>query len=294
MEKELLQKIYVDRRFKDFCKIIDDMKLKKELTITRLDSAMMLLYCQIDYIKGEENLSFIHELIKEFLNPTGRKVSDNTKFFDYFIIKNLIGIANNNSVQIEKNRYRILPLDITNYAKSLLNIGACTCGYEPKVFLSCFINSLTVHILCEKCGLKVSALLIYEASFTENLGEFYVNLEDGIVKLWKRWNIQIEKNESILHRTMRELLQYDENCCVNELKVKMHDKLYEYMIDNDIYRKPKYWNEEGYWDVATDKMLECKEPKEWIEDYLWENMPNRIGSQEGHEVINYSKEYGKG
>lgn len=52
----------------------------------------------------------------------------------------------------------------------------------------------------------------------------------------------------------------------------MHNKLYGYMVDNNIYRKPKYWN------AATDKMMKCEEPLKWVEDYLWENMPNRIGA----------------
>lgn len=46
--------------------------------------------------------------------------------------------------------------------------------------------------------------------------------------------------------------------------------------ENGIYRKPEYWNEPGYWDIARDKMMQCKESVQWVEDYLWENMPCKL------------------
>lgn len=106
----------------------------------------------------------------------------------------------------------------------------------------------------------------------------YVNLQDGIKKLSDSWNEEVAKNESILHRTMRELLSYGSNACVNHRLYDLHEKLYSYMTENNIYRKPEYWNEPGYWDIATDKMMECKEAVQWVEDYLWENMPCKIGA----------------
>ena len=71
-------------------------------------------------------------------------------------------------------------------------------------------------------------------------------------------------------------MSYGSNVYVKQIKYELHKKLYGYMVDHDIYRKPEYWNEPGYWDIATDKMLECQEPVQWVEDYLWENMPCRI------------------
>lgn len=75
---------------------------------------------------------------------------------------------------------------------------------------------------------------------------------------------------------MRKLLSYGSNVCVNKTIYDLHEKLYAHMTENNIYRKPEYWDEPGYWDTATDKMMECKEPVQWVEDYLWENMPCRV------------------
>ena len=132
-------------------------------------------------------------------------------------------------------------------------------------------------MICEKCGLSVNMLFTHEADiFHGDSGTVYINLEDGIKKLSDLWNEEVAKNESILHRTMRELLSYGSNVCVNKVIYDLHEKLYAYMTEKGIYRKPEYWNEPGYWDVATDKMMECKEPVQWVEDYLWENMPCKL------------------
>ena len=44
-------------------------------------------------------------------------------------------------------------------------------------------------------------------------------------------------------------MSYGSNVCVNPIKCELHNKLYGYMVDNGIYRKPEYWNEPGYWDI---------------------------------------------
>ena len=89
-------------------------------------------------------------------------------------------------------------------------------------------------------------LFTHEADFFyEDSGTVYVNLEDGIKRLFELWNKEAAKNENILHRTMRELLSYGSNVCVNPIINDLHKKLYGYMVENGIYRKPKRWNESG-------------------------------------------------
>ena len=75
---------------------------------------------------------------------------------------------------------------------------------------------------------------------------------------------------------MRELLSYGSNVCVNPIIYDLHEKLYGYMVENSIYREPEYWDEPGYWDIATDKMMECKEPVQWVKEYLWESQPCKL------------------
>lgn len=242
------------------------------------ETAMLLYAAKVDSVKGNKEIEMIHESVKNFLNPDGRGISKTTLFYDYFVITKIMWIANGNREQIAVNSYRQLPLDLTEYANSVCIFDTCTCGYKPKIFFSCFINCLTGKVICEKCGLSVNMIFTHHADiFHGDLGTVYVNLEGGIRKLSDLWNEEVAKNESILHRTMRELLSYGSNVCVNHRLYDLHEKLYNYMAENNIYRKPTYWNEPGYWDIATDKMMECEEPVKWVEDYLWENMPCKIG-----------------
>lgn len=277
MDKGLFAKLYNDDSFKTFCNQIDQLRKHGYEISIPLETTTLLLGSGIGYIKDDSSISSIHNSVKKFLNPSGREISKNTAFYDYFVITKIMLIADDNTQQIGDNTYRLMPLNVTEYADNICRLNTCTCGYKSRVLLSCFIDSLIGKVICEKCGLSVCKLFTHQADiFQGDAGTVYVNLKGGIMELSDLWNKEVAKNESILHRTMRELLSYGSNVCVNPIKYELHNKLYEYMVNSGIYRKPEYWNEPGYWDIATDKMMECQEPLQWVEDYLWENMPCRI------------------
>ena len=277
MDRELFAKLYNDDCFKTFCNQIDQLRKQGYEISIPPETTTLLLGSGIGYIKEEMGIDPIHNSVKYFLNPFGREISKNTAFYDYFVITNIMWFADEKREQLEGNRWIQLPLDLTEYADSICKFDTCTCGYKPKVLFSNFINCLTGKVICKKCELSVTKMFVYdELKPNQPVRETYVNLQEGIKKLSDLWNKEVAKNEISLHRTMRELLSYGSNVCVNPIKYELHNKLYGYMVDHDIYRKPEYWNEPGYWDIATDKMLECQEPVQWVEDYLWENMPCRI------------------
>ena len=279
MDKEIFARLYTDKCFINFCNQIDRLREQEYKIRLSLETAMLLLGSGIEYTKGDRVIASIHNLVKEFLNSTGRGISKNTAFYDYFVITTIMQIADGKREQLEGNRWRQLPLDLTEYAKSICKFDTCTCGYEPKILFTNFIDCLTGKVTCEKCNLSINILFTHEADFFHgDSGTVYVNLEDGIKRLSDLWNEEVAKNESILHRTMRELLSYGSNVCVSPIINDLHEKLYAYMTENGIYRKPEYWNEPGYWDTATNKMMDCREPVQWVEDYLWENMPCKIGA----------------
>ncbi len=279
MDKKTFSELYSNECYKNFCYQIDQLREQGYKIRIPLETAMLLLGSGIDYAKGDRVIASIHNLVKYFLNPSGRKISKGTAFYDYFVITNIMWIADGKKEQLEGNRWRQLPLDLTEYANSICKFDTCTCGYKPKVLFSNFINCLTGKVTCEKCNLSVNMLFTHEADFFRgDSGTVYVNLEDGIRRLSGLWNKEVAKNESVLYRTMRELLSYGPNVCVNPIINDLHKKLYAYMTQNGIYRKPEYWNEAGYWDTATDKMMECQEPVRWVEEYLWENTPCKIGA----------------
>lgn len=279
IQPELFAKLFKDQCFITFCGIIDELR-KRECRVNLPQITLALLYkTDVDCVKNGDEIEAIHIRVNHFLNPDSCSISKNTSFYDYFVITNIMQIADGKREQIENNRFRQLPLDLTEYADNICKFDLCCCGYKPKILFSNFCNSLTGKVICEKCGLSVNMLFTHEADFFRgDSGTVYVNLENGIKGLSDLWNKEAEKDESILHRTMRELLSYGSNVCVNKVIYDLHEKLYAYMTENGIYRKPGYWNEPGYWDIATDKMMEYKEPVQWVEDYLWENMPCKIGA----------------
>lgn len=276
--KELFTKLYSDKCFHNFCNMVDQLKREENKIELPCDTALLLITANVDYIKGNENIDAIHMLVKNYLNPNGRSISKNTPFYDYFVIANIILIAMDNKKYFEDDKFIQLPLDFTVSANSICKFDTCSCGYKPKIIFSSFINSLTGKAMCKKCGLSVKKMFVHETSFFDKSdnGEIYENLEEGIKKLADSWNKEVAKGESILHRTMMELLSYDAEVCVDPILYDLHQKLYSYMVDNNIYKKPNYWNERGYWETATDKMMECGEAVKLVEYYLWENMPNRI------------------
>ena len=278
MGKELFAKLFEDECFKYYCGMVDEMRNKEHKIKLPLETVALLYTANVDRVKGNEEIGAIHNQVKHFFNADGGGVSKTTSFYDYFVITNIMWIADEKKEQMEKNKWRQIPLDLTEYANSICKFDTCTCGYRPNIVFSCFWNSLTGKVVCEKCGLSVFRLFTHEADiFHGDSGTVYVNLEDGIKRLSDLWNEEVAKNESILHRTMRKLLSYGSNVCVNKTIYDLHEKLYGYMTENGIYRKLEYWNEPGYWDIATDKMMECEEPVQWVEEYLWENMPCKIG-----------------
>lgn len=277
MDKELFAKLYNDVCFQEFCSMVDELRKIAHKIDIPLKTAILLSNAKVDCIKGNEDIEVIHNKVKHFLNNGGRGISKETSFYDYFVITSIMWIADGKRERLEDNRWRQLPLDLTEYANSICKFDKCSCGYRPKIVFSNFINCLTGKVTCEKCDLSVSMLFTHEADiFHGDSGTVYVNLQHGIEKLSDLWNKEVAKNESILHRTMRKLLSYGSNVCVNPVINDLHNKLYGYMVDNNIYRKPEYWNEPGYWDVATDKMMECKEPVQWVEDYIWETQPCKL------------------
>ena len=275
VNRELFAKLFEDECFKNFCGMVDGLR-KKGHKINMLPETETLLFAaKVSCVEGNENMETLHHSVKCFLNS--RTISKTTLFYDYFVITNIMWIADGKRERTERNKWRQLPLDLTEYADDICRFDTCTCGNEPKILFSGFCCSLTGKVICEKCGLSVSNMFIYNGLRPhEPVYDIYENLQVGIEKLSDLWNKEVAKNESVLHRTMRELLSYGSNVCVNPMIYDLHGKLYGYMVENNIYRKPEYWDEPGYWDVATDKMMECKEPVQWVEDYLWENMPCRI------------------
>ena len=257
--------------------MVDEFRGREHEIKIPLETLALLVSCNVDYISGEDNIDAIHNRVKCFLNPNGMPISKTTSFYDYFVITNIMWIADGKREQIEENRWRQLTLDLTEYANSICNFDTCTCGHKPQILFASFYNSLTGNVTCEKCNLSVSKMFIYNDLHPHRpISDIYVNLEDRIKRLSELWNEEVAKNESILHRTMRELLSYGSNICVNKIIYDLHEKLYAYMAENGIYREPECWNEPGYWDIATDKMMECREPVQWVEDYLWENMPCKL------------------
>ncbi|MDE6607594.1 MAG: hypothetical protein K2K54_07565, partial [Lachnospiraceae bacterium] len=137
------------------------------------------------------------------MNPSGLPISKTTSFYDYFVITNIMWIADGKREKLEDNRWRQLPLDLTEYANSICKFDTCTCGYKPKILFSNFINALRGVVVCEKCNLSVSKGFIYnDIRPHEPVCDIYVNLQEGIKNLSDLWNEEVAKNESILHRTM--------------------------------------------------------------------------------------------
>lgn len=276
MDKRLLEKVFDEDSFKNFCNMLDGLREAGHKVVSPLETATLLLASKVGHINGDD-IKIIHNLVKNFLGPARLPISKATSFYDYFVITNIIRIADGKVEKIGENRWRQLPLDLTEYANSTCRFDTCTCGHRPNIVFSCFWDSLTGKVICEKCGLPVNMLFTHGADiFRGDSGTVYVNLEDGIKRLSELWNKEVAKNESILHRTMRELLSYGSNVCVDKAIYSLHEKLYGYMTENGIYRKPEYWDEPGYWDTATDKMMECPKAVQWVEDYLWENQPCRL------------------
>ena len=233
--RELFTKLYDDKCFKNFCNTIDEMRNKEYKIEIPLETLALLVSSNVNYINGEDNIEVIHNCVKHFLNPSGLPISKTTSFYDYFVITNIMWIADGKREQLEGNRWIQPPLDLTEYANSICKFDTCTCEHKPQILFSCFCGSLTGKVICEKCNLSVSEMFIYnDLHPPKPISDIYVNLEDGIKRLSELWNEEVAKNESILHRTMRELLSYGSNVCVNKVIYDLHEKLYAYMTEKGI------------------------------------------------------------
>lgn len=117
--RELFIKLYEDKCFKNFCSMIDELR-NREYEIKRpLETIVLLVSSNVDYISGEDNIDVIHNRVKYFLNPNGMPISKTTSFYDYFVITNIMWIADGKREQLEGNRWRQLPLNLTEYANSI-------------------------------------------------------------------------------------------------------------------------------------------------------------------------------
>lgn len=241
MDNGLFAKLYNDEYFWNFCSMVDELRKVEQKIDIPLKTAILLRNAKVNYVKENKDIEAVHNNVKQYLNNNGREISKTTLFFNYFVITNIMWIADRKRERLEDNRWRLLPLDLTEYANSICKFDTCTCGHKANTVFSCFWNSLTGKVTCRKCGLSVNMLFTYEADFFHgDSGTVYVNLEDGIKELSDLWNKEVAKNESILHRTMRELLSYGSNVCVNKVIYNLHEKLYAYMVDNGVYREPEY------------------------------------------------------
>lgn len=142
MDKEFFAKLYNDDSFKTFCNQIDQLRKQGYEISIPLEITTLLFGSGIGYIKEDMDISSIHNTIKKFLNPSGCEISKNTAFYDYFVITKIMLIADDNTQQIGDNTYRLMPLNVTEYADNICVFNTCTCGYKSRVLLSCFIDSL--------------------------------------------------------------------------------------------------------------------------------------------------------
>lgn len=139
MDKELFARLYADECFKHFCNQIDQLRKQGYEITLPLETTILLFGSGIGYIKEDIGISSLHNSVKKFLNLTGHEISKNTAFYGYFVIQNIMRIADNNTEQIEDNRYRLIPLNLTEYAISICGFDTCTCGYEPRILFSSFL-----------------------------------------------------------------------------------------------------------------------------------------------------------
>ena len=106
MDKELFTKLYNNDSFKTFCNQIDQLRKQGYEISIPLETTTLLLGSGIGYIKDEMGIAAIHNSVKYFLNPSGREISKNTAFYDYFVITNIMWIADGKREQLEGNRWK--------------------------------------------------------------------------------------------------------------------------------------------------------------------------------------------
>ena len=81
MNKELVEKLINDEKFKIFCSQVDLLKVHGCSINTPFETALLLYDVGIDFLKGEKNLDAIHQAAVEFLKNGKMSVG----FYDYMI-----------------------------------------------------------------------------------------------------------------------------------------------------------------------------------------------------------------
>lgn len=145
--------------------MIDELEKWDKKIVMPFETVTLLFDAKVDCIKGDGNIEAIHNLVINFLNLTGRRISSSTSFYDYFVIINIMRIADENTKKLEDNRFIQIPLDFTEYVNSICKFEICTCGYKPKITFLNFVNCLTGSVICEKCGLSISKMFVYDKLF---------------------------------------------------------------------------------------------------------------------------------
>lgn len=254
MDKGLCEKFVTDKNFISFCNTIDGFRMKgKELT--RLEVASLLLDSNVDFIKGDYFV-ILNVVIEKFL--THSHFFRMSVFHDFFITALILDDAYN----YEFNKTMI----ISQYIRNITN---CSCGYIPVIDTKKIRNTLMGHITCEKCGLSVNVILTQMRLYWKSPFTCW-EVESGIKEMILLWIQEVDKKENIIHRTIRELLEYVTWGGNNSDKSKLSDKL-------KIYASKKIDKEKSLSsDAMADFLMECEEPVQWVEDYLWENMPCKL------------------
>lgn len=254
MDNGLCEKFVTDKNFISFCNTIDVFRLKgKELT--RLEIASLLLDSNVNFVKGDYFV-ILDTVIEKFLSHSH---SFRMSVFHDFFISSLIL---RDVYEYESNKTMI----ISQYIGNIIN---CSCGYIPIIDTKKINNVLIGHISCEKCGLSVNVILTEMRLYWDSPFACW-EVESGIKEMILLWNQEVDKKENIIHRTIRELLEYVTWTANNSNKSKLSDRLKKYVSEK--ISKEKSLSS----DVLADYLMECKEPVQWVEDYLWENMPCKL------------------
>lgn len=258
MDEKLCRKFAADKNFIKFCSIIDACRLKgKELT--RPETASLLAGSNVDFVKGDYS-AILNAVIEQFLAyPHSLRMS---VFHDFFISSLILRDVCEEYCDNE-------PMPILQYTGSP---AGCPCGYIPLIDVKRIRNILMGHISCRKCGLSVSVILTERGLCWDSPSACW-EVESGIKEMILLWNQEADKKEDITHRTIRELLEYVTWGGNNSDKSRLSYRL-------KIYASQKIGKEKSLdSDAAADFLMECREPVQWVEDYLWENMPCKIEMQ---------------
>ncbi len=258
MDDKLCKKFVTDNNFINFCNTIDVFRLKGK-SLTKLEIASLLLDSNVNFVKGD-HFVILCVVIREFLSHAH---SFRMSMFHDFFISSLI------LYDVDKYEFNKTMI-ISQYIENIIN---CSCGYTPIIDTKKIkVNNILMGcITCKKCGLSVNVILTQMRFYWDSAFACW-EVESGIKEMIWLWNQEVNKKENIVHRTIRELLEYVPYAGNNSDKSKLSTRL-------KIYVSEKIDKEKSLGsDILADFLMECKEPVQWVEDYLWENMPCKIGA----------------